>query len=85
MSVPPHPPPIRYPRIGADDSIGLLREDAGGPIDHYLLLTADGSSRGRVDLRRGAILMWSSGDELFVVERDELDVPWLVKYRLQPD
>jgi hypothetical protein len=79
---PPYFPPIDQARIGAGGVLWLRREDDGSATRRWLLLDPDGEARGIVTLPRTSMVYWSDGPFLWAVEQDELDVPWLVKYRL---
>lgn len=39
--------------------------------------------RGRLELPREHGTAWSGGDTAWVIEPDEFDVPWLVRYRIE--
>jgi hypothetical protein len=48
-----------------------------------MILRPDGSPRGQVELPKGTTLQWMSGDVVYAVERDDLDVPWIVRYGMR--
>jgi hypothetical protein len=48
----------------------------------WLVVDADGRLRGRVELPARATMRWIDGDQAWLVEPDEFEVPWLVRYRL---
>lgn len=74
-------PPVDQARVGADGVLWLRREDDGGVTRRWLLVGADGDARGIIDLPREATVHWSDGSVFWAVEQDELEIPWLVKYR----
>lgn len=67
---------------GQDGSLWLLR-NTETPTKDWIVLDADGTASGRITLPRGANPEWSSGDVVWASVPDSLDVPWLVRYRLQ--
>jgi hypothetical protein len=75
-----HHPPIDMQHVGKDGAV-WLRTQPDGPR-RWVLLDPDGKSRGTIGLAETSRIMWSSGDVAWIVERDALDIPWLVKYRL---
>jgi hypothetical protein len=75
-------PPIVAARAGDDGVLWLQREDLGGPSAHWLLIAPDGKLIGTLDIPRNIAVRWSSGDIVWAVLTDELEVPWLVRYRL---
>lgn len=84
MRTPEFQAPITQILNGEDGSIWLRREEDSDRVDWWIVLRPDGSPRGQVELPKGSTLQWMSGDVFYAVERDDLDVPWLVRYRLQP-
>lgn len=82
MSFPSHQPPIQGYWPGNNGWIWLEREDMGGPEREYVVLDADGQPLGRIIVPRNTTIAWSDATTLLVRERDELDVQWLVKYRI---
>jgi hypothetical protein len=82
MDFPEFQPPIAAAVAGDDGALWLRREDDGGATYRWLILRPDGSPRGVLTLPRGLLVRWSSGDTFWAVENDDLDVPWLVRYRV---
>jgi hypothetical protein len=75
-------PPIDMHHVGKEGAVWLRTQaDEGGPR-RWVLLDPDGKPRGIIGLAETSRVMWSSGDVVWIVERDELDVPWVVRYRL---
>ncbi|MEX0891964.1 MAG: hypothetical protein WEB88_07305, partial [Gemmatimonadota bacterium] len=85
MDFPPYAPPVRSVVGGADGSAWIRWTDDGRLRDRWIVFGPEGDPRGRFTLPRNASISWASGDEFVVVERDELDVPWVVRYRLRPE
>jgi hypothetical protein len=74
--------PVRGSFIADDGSFWLLREDDGSGTAHWVLFAPNGRSRGRLDLPMNFRPVWASGDQVFINEPDENDVPFLVRYRI---
>ena len=82
MRFPAYQPPIQDGLVGASGGVWLRREDRGGGTYEWLVLAADGTARGIVELPRAAHPVWAGGDVVLVVHADSTDVPWVVGYRL---
>jgi hypothetical protein len=82
-ALPPFHPPVTQVRFGEDRAIWLRRESDRETEARYWILEPDGSVRGVVTLPSAVRIMWSGIDELVGMELDGLDVPWLIRYRLQ--
>lgn len=82
-ALPAFQPPVSLIRSGADGSLWLRREVDTGEIYRWMILRPDGSPRGQVELPKGTTLQWMSGDVVYAVERDDLDVPWIVRYGMR--
>lgn len=74
---------ISHPWLADDGSVWLRLEDPEPSRSHWVLLDAEGMPRGELDLAPGARPLWNEEDVVWVSEPDELDVPWLVKYRIE--
>ena len=81
MTFPELQPAIRSWHTGEDEALWLLRTGEDGP-SRWLVLDPGGIPRGELQLPSAVRPVWSSGDTFWTVEPDELDVPWLVRYRL---
>jgi hypothetical protein len=81
MDFPEYRPAIEFVWMANDESAWLRRHSAAD-VSRWILLDVDGLPRGEVVLPRGARPVWARGDAFFTVELDELDVPWLVRYRI---
>lgn len=63
---------------GADGSLWLRQmRSVADSVPHYLVLGADGRLAARIDLPKGARLMWTDGAEALVVMTDASDLPRL--------
>jgi hypothetical protein len=82
MDFPSVQPPVRAHRMADDGGVWLMREEDGGDTQRWLILDRDAWPVGEVTLPRGVYPIWMDSDTFFAMERDEFDVPWLVRYRL---
>lgn len=82
LVLPPFQPGIAALRGGEDGSLWLRTADDGASLAHWIILNPDGSARGVVDLPRRATLHWMNGDVAWAAVPDDVDVPWLVRYRV---
>ena len=90
--VPEHHPPVRQVVAGADGTIWLLRELREDRVDVWEIRDADGRLDGTVEIGhgRGSFKPWSprlaivlaSRDEVWGTTFDELDVPYIHRYRV---
>jgi hypothetical protein len=84
MRLPAFHPPISTAHVGSDGSVWLRREDDGTAGWRWIVLNRDGEPRGTVVLPRTMTLEASDSERVWVVERDDLGIPWVVRYRLGP-
>jgi hypothetical protein len=84
LTLPPYQPPVTHGRVGADGVLWLRLHEDGTDQDQWLLIEPEGRIRGAVMLSRHVTIHWSSGEHAWAAVRDELDVPWLVRYRVRP-
>lgn len=83
LNVPEFQPPIQRVHLGDDGGVWLRREDDGQDALQWIVLDPDGHPRGQLRLpRAGFTLSWSHDNRLWAIERDELGIPWLVRYQL---
>lgn len=82
LDFPPFQPPIGAQVAGNDGGLWLEREDEGGDMRRWLHLDPTGVPRGHLTLARDTRIAWSRGDQVWLVELDEFEVPWLVRYRI---
>jgi hypothetical protein len=83
MKFPQYRPAVRFAWLAKDVRVWIRRDEPlnDGNI-RWLVLDTDGTPVGQLELPDRAGLQWSSGDTFWLSEPDELDVPWLVRYRL---
>lgn len=79
MDFPPYQSPLQHPWVAHDGAVWLKRWDHIRPEATWILLDPEGRVRGQLVLAADVQPMWAQGDVVWVVEPDEMDVPWLVR------
>lgn len=83
ISPPPdYYPPVEWARALADGSIWMRRLPDGPDGWRWAVMTPEGELRGEAVTPPNTNIVWGSGDTVYVVETDEVGVPWVVRYRL---
>jgi hypothetical protein len=82
MNFPEFQPTISSAWVAQDEGL-WLRRVGNGDIARWVVLDAEGLPRGELTMPANSRVVWSRGDSFWVIELDELDVPWLVRYRLR--
>jgi hypothetical protein len=87
--LPAHYPPISTVRVGSDGTIWLRRSDAGSAaaakgLATWILIDPDGEVRGSLDLPGSMTVLWSDDRVAWGVDRDVVEVPWLVRIGIRP-
>lgn len=83
MEVPAWQVPVTEVRAGADGTLWLRRaEPAADSTAAWLVLDSDGTPLLTTRLPARATIHWSIRTTLWAAVPDTLDVPWLVRYRL---
>lgn len=75
-------PPITEAVPGEDGSFWLRREDTGATQVGWELYSGDGELVGQTLLPEAATIARASEEEVWTVEPDEYDVPYVVRYRV---
>jgi hypothetical protein len=75
--------PVTALSVGQDGSIWLRREELGGDSILWNVLDRTGELRGALRLPAGDSIVAARDDLVVAVYSDELDVPYLVTYRLE--
>ena len=83
VEVPEFQPPVLETVAGPGGTLWLRREDGGGLAHRWLIVGPDGTPRGHVEVLRRSRVRWVGEEEFVTVERDEYDVPWVVRFRLE--
>lgn len=74
--------PITDVLVANDGSVWLKREDRPGDTQVWNVLGSTGEVRAAVAAPTGLSLRLVDGGNIWGVERDELDIPYLVRYRV---
>jgi hypothetical protein len=83
MNFPEFRPWIGNARLDADGRLWIPRDDTDATNVKWLILDAMGLPLGHLEISGRPSFLWSRGDVLWVSVRDEFDVPWLVRYRVE--
>jgi hypothetical protein len=75
--------PVTDAASGLDGSIWLRRETTEARLTVWQVLKQDGSLRATVELGRNQSVKVFSGDALIVTDVDSLDVPFVIRYRIE--
>jgi hypothetical protein len=82
VEVPGHRPPIRSARVALDGRIWLEWNAPPGMPSDWWLLNSEGEPLTIVRPSMPISAAGVAGDHLWAVELDEMDVPYLVRYRV---
>ncbi len=83
MAFPPWQDGLTQTWPANDDRLWLrLANDRQTGRTDWVILDANGFPAGRLSLPETAQPRWASGDVLWAAEPDQLEVPWLVRYRI---
>jgi hypothetical protein len=74
--------PVTGAMFDSEGRLWLLREDDPGRPRIVDVIDSSGRLVDRMALPIGAQIKWAGRDVLWTLERDELDVPYLVRYRI---
>lgn len=83
LELPDHRPPLRSARAGRDGSLWIELNGESTDSAAWVVLDPELTPRGRVTLPIGMNLRLIDGSTVWAVETDELDVPWLVRLRVE--
>lgn len=82
IAMPAFQPGVSTARAGSDGSLWIQMQDAASDRARWILLDGEGVARGALVLSRRATLRPVTADMIWVQEPDDMDVPWLVRYRI---
>ena len=82
MDYPEFQQPVERALAGEDGSVWIAFRPVLADSVTWILLRPDGEPRGRLELPQRVRILWHSGEVVYASVPDELDVPWLVRYRL---
>lgn len=74
--------PVTSASFDSDGRLWLSREDRPGQARILDIIDRSGRLVDRIALPAGAQFRWAGQDVLWALEQDELDVPYLVRYRI---
>lgn len=84
--VPSHTPAVSGMAVAADGSIWLRRPGSTAEgMEEWWILDPAGQPAGSVHLPPGLRVLHVDGDDVWGAETDELDVDYIVRYRLTPE
>ena len=83
IELPEFRPPIRVVHPGIDGSLWLQPDTPPADVAEWILIGADGTPRGKVSLPARMQIHHSALPTVWAVDLDELDVPWLVRLRVE--
>jgi hypothetical protein len=84
MKFPEFKLPLDRTWLAQDESLWLRLSHANHATARWLVLDTEGRPRGQLELPSDLRIVWSRGDTFWAVDPDELDVPWVVRYRILP-
>ena len=84
IELPSFRPAVRRTQVGRDGTVWIELGTPSPDTAHWVLIEPDGTPRGRLGLPIRMTVEYSDGPTVWVVERDEVDVPWLVRLRVEP-
>ena len=74
-------PPIQV-IVAAGGRIVLRGEELGELVVEWRILSGTGDAIGAAELRSGFTMVFARGMQVWGIEYDELDVPYIVRYRI---
>ncbi len=83
LELPGHRPPLRSTHVGADGSVWIELDGPHVEWTTWVVLAPDLSPRGRLDLPPRMRPRYVDGAVFWMVELDEMEVPWLVRIRVE--
>ncbi len=83
LSAPPHWPGVRMARLGHDGSVWLALRELDPLVSRWLVIGADGDVVGQVALPERLRVITARENEVWGMDRDELDIPYIVRYEVR--
>jgi hypothetical protein len=74
--------PIEQSWLAQDGTLWLQRMNDGSGLARWVLLDDNGLPRSELRLPANVRVLWASGDRFWAVVPDDLEVPWIVRYRI---
>jgi hypothetical protein len=82
MNFPEFMLPVMSARVIGDESVWLQLTTDTDVAPRWVVLTPQGDVVGEVELPPQSRPLWSDGEIIWAAVPDDLDVPWLVRYRI---
>jgi hypothetical protein len=82
-AIPATLPPVTAAVTAQDGTIWLRREESAGPEQPWLVVSGTGETLATVLLPAGVEVSNARGDVLVAIETDDLDVQYIVLYRIR--
>jgi hypothetical protein len=83
VKLPPAQPPVSEVVLGSDGTAWLRREESASRTVGWLVLDPSGGVRATLTTPAGVRILALGQDVVWGVTHDELDVPFVVRYRIQ--
>lgn len=83
LYLPEYHPPVTDVVVGGDGNIWLRREDLGGETVVWNVLDHRGRVKALLTLPKRLRIKEARGNLVWAIEHDELDVPYVVRYRIR--
>lgn len=80
--VPQYQPPVSRVLAGTDSTVWIQREAYGNEAANWLVLDSNGTSLATVRILNNVVLHAVARDYVFGVDKDEFDVPYVIRYRI---
>jgi hypothetical protein len=75
-------PPVTAIVVGEDNALWLMGERTQAAAVRWWHIKPDGSPGGTIELPMGSRVMAANGSLIWVLERDDLDVEYVTRYRI---
>ncbi len=82
LYLPAYHPPVSAVVIGPDAQLWLRGEELGESVVSWRILSGVGDAIGVVELPSGFTMLFARDMQVWGTETDELDVPYIVRYRI---
>jgi hypothetical protein len=82
IKMPALQPPVSKAIAGLDGTLWLRRDADGDPTTTWTVISANGVALGDIALPAKTEIRYIGPDFVYLVERDEDDIPYLVRYRM---
>ncbi len=82
LYLPAYHPPVSAVVIGPDGQLWLRGEELGELVVEWRILSGTGDAIGVVELPSGFTMLFARSMQVWGIEYDELDVPYIVRYRI---